>query len=355
MKSFLLCGAAVCAVTFASPANAADDSGVQLNLGGYFKGYASYVDQDGSGVRKTDLLRLTEVHFDGKKELDTGLTVGAHIEGRADGAGDFFVDESYIFGSGTWGKVNFGRTYGASYTLQVVAPAADANIDGRLQLITPVNYAAAGISLGTSTETDYDQDMSSKHDKVTYLSPMFSGFQAGVSYTPESDAASRGAAGNAADNDDTTPTSDMWDVALRYENKLSETTTYRVGAGYNLGQVEVGTNEDRQAWNVGLDFDIGAFGVGAAYQEDDLGDANNEAKYVVVGVDYTDGSMVYGASYYNKNDDVNSVDFDRYSVGATYKMIPGLSFRGSVGYYDMSDVDSDANATAVLLGTDIKF
>lgn len=354
MKTLLLCGAALCAVSAAFPAFAADDSAVKLGLGGYFKGYASYVDQDGDGVRKTDFLRQTEVHFDGKTELPNGLTVGAHIEGQADGADDFYVDESYIFGSGAWGKVNFGRTYGAPYVLQVVAPSADPNVDGRLQLFTPINYAAAGISLGTSTETDYDQDVSAKYDKITYISPLFSGFQAGISYTPESNGTSRGLSGNDVDTH-TTATSNIWEGAARFENKINETLSYVVGGGYTKAQVESGSAPDRKAWNAGLSFKVGDVGLGAAYQVDDLGAAHHTAKYSVVGADYTMGDFVYGASYYNKNDDVNTVNLDRYSVGVGYKVIPGINFRGSVGYYDVKDADSSANATAVMLGTDIKF
>jgi outer membrane protein OmpU len=353
MKTLLLCGAALCTMTAAYPALAADDSAIQLNLGGYFKGYVSYVNQDeaaGQGVRAVDILRQTEVHFDGKTTLDNGLTVGAHIEGQADGGDDFFLDESYIFGSGSWGKANFGRTYGAPYVLQVVAPSADSNIDGRLQLIQPINFTVAGLS--NVGETDYDQDVSAKVDKITYISPIFSGFQGGVSFTPTVDNTSRALSGNSSNDP---ALSDVYEAAIRYENKVSETLSYRAGAGYTQAQSEGTTDGNRQAWNLGLDFDIGAFGIGTAYQVDDLGDANNDAKMLVIGADYTVDDVIYGTSYYNKKDDVNNIDFDRYSVGATYKVIPGLSFRGSVGYYDINQGATNVNATAVLLGTDIKF
>ncbi len=359
MKKILLSGVALGAIgfvaAFSSPAQAQDANGVQLKLGGYFKGYINYVDQDeaaGQSVHSVDILRQTEIHFDGKTTLDNGLTVGAHIEGRVDVGDDFTVDETYMFFSGDWGRVNFGATYGTPYILQVVAPSADTNVDGRLQLFNPINFTAAGLT-GVG-ETDYDHDVSAKSDKLTYISPVFSGFQAGVSYTPDSDN-SRALSGNASDNDDTTASSDIWDFAARYENKISDTVDYRFGAGYTLAQTETGTADDRQAWNVGLDFNISDFGVGAAYQVDDLGDATDDAHYTVVGVDYTMGAVVYGASYYNKDDNVNNVDFDRYSVGATYTYGPGMTFNGSVGYYDIGQGAQNVNATAVMLGTNIKF
>ncbi len=353
MKTLLLCGAALCTMTAAYPALAADDSAVQLNLGGYFKGYVSYVNQGeaaGQGVRAVDIIRNTEVHFTGKTTLGNGLTVGTQIEATADGGDGFGVDESYIFFSGDWGRVNFGRTYGTPKILGVYAPSADSNIDGGVQFIQPINFTAAGLT--NVGETDYEQDVSAKVDKISYISPLFSGFQAGVTFTPTVSDTSRSITGNSSDDPEL---SDVYEGAIRFENKLDDTTSYRVGAGYTKAQTEIQSTDSRTAWNVGADADIGAIGVGVSYQVDDLGSNSNEAKYLAVGADYTVDDVVYGTSYYNKKDDVNDVDFDRYSVGATYKVIPGLSFRGSVGYYDINQGATDVNATAVLLGTDIKF
>lgn len=362
MKNKLLTGAAIIGAMISSAAYAADtDEGVKLNLGGYFKGYMSYVNQDegaGQGVKKVDMLRTTEVHFDGKSKLNNGLTVGVHIEGQADGGDDFFVDESYIFFSNDWGKVNLGRTYGAPYILQVVAPAADSNIDGRLQLINPVNLAASGLTGGLTAatyETDYDQDVSAKVDKFSYITPMFfKGLQFGFSYTPDGSTTSRGLSGNATTND-AGQRSDILEGAVRYENKENKNFDYALGAGYSKAKGETAATTDREAWNVGADFNIGKFGIGAAYHVDDAGSATDDMKYSVVGADYTEGKVIYGTSYYNKNDDVNGADINRYAAGVTYKAIPGLSFRGSAYYYDIDQGATNFNATAVVLGTDIKF
>jgi outer membrane protein OmpU len=363
MKNKLLTGAAIIGAMLSSSAYAADtDEGIKLNLGGYFKAYTSYVDQDhgsGAGAKKVDILRTTEVHFDGKTKLNNGMTVGAHIEGQADGGDDFFVDESYIFFSGAYGKVNLGRTYGTPYILQVVAPAADSNIDGRIQLVNPINLTVSNLTTAlkaTTYETDYDQDVSAKVDKFSYITPLFSGLQLGVSYTPDGSTTSRGLTGNATTND-ASQRSNILEGAVRYENKDSKSFDYALGAGYSKAQAEVTTAsfKDREAWNVGADFNIGKFGIGATYQVDDTGAAAGDMKYSVVGADYTEGKLVYGASYYNKNDDVNNADINRYSAGITYKAIPGLSFRGSAHYYDISQGATNFNATALLLGTDIKF
>jgi len=357
MKNKFLAGAAVIGTMLTVPAYAADDAGVKLNLAGFFKGYVSYVNQDeaaGQSVNKVDIIRQTEIHFDGKTKLDNGLTVGAHIESLADGGDGFDVDESYIYFSNDYGKVNFGRTFAVPFIMQVIAPSADTNVDSRNQHIQPINFTAAGLTGSAFTETDYDQDVSGKVDKLSYISPVFSGLQAGISFTPDASGTSRSLTGNSTDND-AADRSSIWEGAVRFENKPSDTFSYVLGGGYSKAQAETSALNDREAWNVGADFNIGDFGVGASYYVDDMGSSTKDVKHTVVGADYTVGQFLYGTSYYNKNDDVNSVDINRYSAGVTYKAIPGLSFRASAHYYDIEQGSNDVNATAFLLGTDIKF
>lgn len=369
MKKILLAGAAVVALA-SSPAFAQEEQGVKLDLGGHFKGYVGFVDQDentGADVRDFDILRDTEVHFSGETTLDNGLTVGAHIEAEADDGDSFAVDESYLYFSGSWGRVNFGAEDGAAYLMQVAAPSADSNYDGLRQFVSPVAYASAPVSGGgvfgfeTAGEgLDYDQDLSTDADKITYLSPVFSGFQVGVSYTPELDTSRQ--FGNALD-DGAGDMSDIIDVAVRYEGAFDGWST-NLGAGYTHGSLEAasGTLDDQTQWNVGADFDIGAFGVGAAYTHDDGGiDDNGDIENIVLGVDYTTGPFVLGASYLNQNDQGRSasveVDTDRFSGGVTYNYGPGMTFRGSVSYIDHEAevVGDDTNATVVLLGTQVNF
>jgi len=356
MKKICILISATFALTYINQAFA-DSSPIQLSLGGYFKGYISYISQDekNGNVNKIDLLRQTEVSFNNKADINNDLTIGVHIEGQADGADDFFVDESYISATSQWGEIYIGRAYGSPYMLQVSAPAADSNIDGRRQMVQPVNFSVAGISLGSSSETDYDHDVSAKHDKITYISPYFRGLQVGFAYTPESDASSRSINGNAPDNDDTTPSSGIWDAAIRFENDMNDSISYKVGAGYSNAQAEIGSNPDREAWNIGVDFDIQKFGIGGAYQVDDLGNANQDVQYTALGVDYKMDDMTYATSYYRKDDGANSVDLKRYTVGLSYKVISGLSLRSSLAYFDIKDSDSQANATSFVIGTDIKF
>jgi len=328
----LMLGAAAVALTLAvSPAFAADDSGVKLGLGGYFKGYMNYSSQD--STRDVDMLRDTEVHFGGETTLDNGLTVGAHIETAADGDNGFEIDESYVYFAGSWGRVNAGREDGAAYLLQVAAPSADDNIDGIRSFITPVALTGA-------PRSDYANDFAKSADKVTYLSPVFSGFQAGASYATENSAATSGG------NRTSTAQSDVMEAAVRYEGMVGSVGLI-TGAGYTTAG-----DADYDAWNLGADLDIGAFGLGAVYLAED--DATVDTDTWALGADYTTGPFKLGASYLNSDED-GAGELDRYAAGVVYSYGPGMTFRGSVGYSETNDTAADDDATTVTVGTQINF
>lgn len=366
MKKLLLTTAA-CGLALSSTAAHAE---VDLDIGGYFKGYGAYVDQDetvGNDVKDVDFIRDTEIHFTGETTLDNGLTVGFHTEALADGDGDnFAVDESYAYFSGGWGRVNFGDEDGAAYLLQVAAPAADDNIDGIRQFVQPINY---GVLPGTATAPttgsayDYDMDPTGKSTKLTYLTPILNGFQAGLSYVPDAD---DNATSYSVDLDDENDTiEETYEAAVRYEGQFNNVGVI-LGAGYSHGEngndpVGGVDSDDRQAWNVGADFDIGPFGIGAIYKEDNAardGAGQDDEETIVVGVDYTTGPFKLGASYFDQDNSFGTADSDteRYSGGVTYTYGPGMTFRGSIGHveHDFAAAD-DVDGTYVTLGTQINF
>ena len=407
MKKLLLTTAA-CGIAFAATPAAAQ---VQLEVGGYFKGYGVYTDQDEDSsntsaaegdTRDFDMIRDTEIHLGGETTLDNGLTVGMHFEIEADADGDTTtsagntsngaeVQESYAYFSGGWGRVNVGAEDGAQYLLQVSAPAADENIDGIRQYVQPVNYttalgatSAAGLGVAANAGgIDYAVDATGYADKITYLSPILNGFQLGLSYTPDTTDAASDLSGVAFDDVDNT-FGEAYEAALRYEGQFNNVGVI-AGAGYTHIDVEETTagfatgnpSDDREAWNVGLDLDMGPFGIGASYSEDDYGETEitgggtrDDEETFVVGADYTTGPFKFGVSYLNQDGTLNvagatgndGVETDRYSGGVVYTYGPGMTFRGSISYIDHDNVvtdtgasSTDIDATSFLLGTQINF
>jgi outer membrane protein OmpU len=366
MKTLLLSTVAAGVVFAAAPAFAQID----LTVGGHTKNYMGYMTQDDdTGTdeeRNFDMLRESEIHINAEGTADNGLTYGFHVEMNADGGdGAVTADESYMYLSSNLGRVNLGSEDGANYLLQVAAPSADSNIDGIRQYIQPVNYEVTTLGAAFDGTLDYANDDTGIDEKVTYLSPIWNGFQFGLSYTP--DVASNGAedinsasglngfAGDEVEDN----LSSAYEGAVRYEGNFNN-IGFALGAGYTQIDIEEDTNnssDDVQQWNVGADFDIGAFGVGAAYTEtNNVGGADDtDTETYVVGVDYTTGPFQIGGSYFNKDDEANTVDTDRYTGGVVYTAAPGLSFRGSISHIEHDVTGGDIDATSVLGGVQMNF
>lgn len=358
MKKILLCSAALVGVAFAAAPAMAQ---VDVTVGGHTKNYLGWLSQDtapGVEERNFDMLRESELHFNAEGTADNGLTYGFHVETEVDGRDDFAVEESYLYLASSLGRVNLGSEDGANYLLQVAAPSADSNIDGLRNYIQPV------IGLG---RLDYANDATAQEEKITYLSPNWSGFQFGLSYTPEAggDDATAGLAGfNLDDQEDNQGSG--YEAALRYEGTFNN-IGFALGAGYThidieedaiLPPVPAAINaDDIQQWNVGADFDIGAFGIGAVYTETNSagGVDDVDVDTLVFGADYTTGPFQFGASYLNRDVD-GGTETDRYTGGVIYTVTQGLTLRGSVSYVDI-DVPAagDADATSVLGGIQFNF
>jgi hypothetical protein len=411
-------------------AHPAKADGLKLDLAGHFDGYVTWVDDSlpsnatTNNIRHVDILRETEIHFTGETTLDNGLTVGVHHEALIDASSfaavpneitdSFVTRESYAFFSGAWGRVNFGKEDGANYLLEVAAPSADTNYDGLRQLINPEGLGVFGLGgslqtgangggLGagggvrgfanTGGKLDYADDATGFADKITYLTPVWSGFQAGASYTPNmGNTLSFGGEPSANENStafgvpliDTLGTyGDAWEGALRYEGKWQELGV-TLGGGYTHVQYTTDsatdTNTSFNQWNLGAAATWRQFGLGVVYTTDN-GALHNDGqnRTWVVGLDYTTGPFKIGGSYLNNHEGLGDddalagdpsngqLDTQRWAPGVVYTYGPGMTFRGSLGWVRTTLPDEGGNAGPgavnggtitskdLLLGTQINF
>jgi len=415
MKKLLMVTTAIAGVAMLSaPASAAID----MNVDGYFRGYVLDVDNESNNLNDTDFRRASELHIGGETTLDSGLTVGVMTEFNVDennGTANGFVDtdEIYAYASGGWGRVNLGKEDGAAYLLQVAAPSADSNVDGFSITIEGVEEATnSGVFTGIGFEStlDYDQNDMADAERITYMTPKFNGFQAGVSYafdnTREGNVSVM-SADNTADE-----AKDIVDVAARYDGEY-QGFAFSVGAGYSTYDLEArGTIEDFEltagaddavegtrsegvdTYNVGANVMFQNFSLGAVYVEsatEYLADTDTAAgtttlvsgdvtqKTYVIGAAYDNGPYHVGASYYNRTNEKDMVAFstgleeetNKYTIGGGYSFGPGITFRGSVSWGDMDETTTaasnaavdgaelytaaDKDFTQIAVGTDIKF
>lgn len=410
MKKVLLAGTALVGAALATTPAHAD---LKLDLGGYFRGYAVYSDNDeiagaGEDLDNVDIRRDTEVQFTGETTTDAGLTVGVHTElklgdegtlpsGGAAGNGSTTpfqaggatanqTDEAYAYFSGGWGRVNFGSEDGAAYLLQVAAPSADSNVDGLRVYVQSFaseewnGVGVAGIGGTNVPQADilgYDNAPFRNAEKLTYLTPKWNGFQAGISYAPNGNQEAVYGATASPIPDLSAGFKNAWEAAARWDGEW-DGFGISFGGGYAFGDSRLSApagaigSDDLEQWDVGLNVTFQDFSLGAAYKTSNTGvDDDGDVDTWVVGgawdngpyhvglswADYSYDTAAFGAgSLLNGN--VSDVDLDRYTLGGGYTYGPGMTFRGSVAYLD---VDSgvagggDPSQWQVAIGTDINF
>ncbi|MCK4945598.1 MAG: porin [Alphaproteobacteria bacterium] len=416
MKKLLLVTTALVGVTMMSaPAVAAN---INLDLSGYLKFYGVYADNDEAAADSrydAEFRRNSELHFMGETTLDNGLTVGAVTELRiADGDNSVVTDEVYGYFSGQWGRVNLGVEDGAAYLLQVAAPSADSNIDGisvSIQALDPLTNQGTlaqndGGFADDVTTWDYQHADFEATDRLTYLTPKFNGFQAGVSYAPKNGGTSSNAAMAGDDSSALLNESEnLWEVSARWDGTV-QGLGIGVGAGYSTASQELapvtGTdgvgaalatvageywfNDAPSTWNVGASVAYNGFSLGASYLATDTsragqtivatdlavnvatGDVDRDTW--VVGGAYDNGPYHVGASYLNQQTDYDALaiganadniaagefEVEKFTVGGGYTFGPGMTFRGAIawGEFDAPGAN-DNDFTQVTVGTDIQF
>jgi outer membrane protein OmpU len=358
MKKVLLAGTAlVAAALVASPAQAE----LKLGLGGHFKGYGVYVDEDAEADNQRDFefRKNTEVHFTGETTLDNGLTVGVHVEQSVENIDDQ-NNENYAYFSGGWGRVNFGNEDGAAYLLQIAAPSADSNVDGLRTYIrgfqsdVELDYDLAHFGNGPIEAANSAGE--NRTDRITYLTPKFNGFQAGVSYAPEAET-NDGLAAMGNDGFE-----DALELAARWDGQF-EGVGISVGAGYStVDNADVGGGAEPEGWNAGFNLAWNAFSFGAVYlDEQDVVDVDVDTTTWVVGAAWDNGPWHVGASYLAREDEAAGTDVDSYkaTVGGGYTFGPGMTFRGALAFGEApvttAGVTNEESFTQVTLGTDISF
>ncbi len=392
MKKVLLCATALVGVlAMSAPANAA---GLNMGVGGHFRGYGIYADNDETGsaaagddLRQFDLRQESELHFMGESTLDNGLTVGAKVELKTmndTAATSSVIDESYLYFSGGWGRFNFGSADGAAYLLQVAAPSADSNTDGMRVFIQGLNSDVWNDNLndgdagffGSNPVLDYDNAVYRQDTKITYLTPKFSGFQAGLSYMPETGFNLIGNnVGAMNEEDNGGDFEDVIEAAARWDGEFegfgisaglgwihaSEENAVAAGAG------AVGS-DSRDSWDAGLNVTFNGFSLGGAYLNDDNGrsGANSDTTTWVVGAGWDNGPWHVGATWmdYTAESSVTGLaantdlEIERLTIGGGYKFAPGVSFRGAVAFGEVNPNTvgvEDTDFVQGTIGTEVKF
>ena len=364
-------------------ATAASAETPKVTLGGFSDFQAGYTaDDKDANTRSTGFRNDNEivVKVDGK--TNAGLGYGAQIDIEADTTADSNnqgsnASRTFTYLEGSFGRVELGGNKSVAATQRVDASTiavATGGINGSwvnfansntgrasagglgANFISTAKLAGEHGSLTTAgDETTYNAT------KVSYYTPKFSGFQAGVSYTPKLDDRGQTVAAS-----DTTGVSDVIDVALGYNNtfsggyKLAAAGTYERGQGEGLAGAGGFGSDDIRAWNIGASLGYQGFSLAGSYgRQSDLGIANVKGNYYTAGLGYAAGPVGLSATYLNSTvkDTGAKNKFDNIVLGADYKLAPGLTPYAEVSFYDFNGAGAanDNQGTSVILGTQVAF
>lgn len=369
---------------------------VELKVGGFMTWYATYADQrksttlgliDNAGVATPyrigryntfDIMGNAEIYFSGTTTLDNGLKIGAMVQLEAGTDADTWskvIDESYMTVDSVIGRVIVGNVKNVSNQMAITAP--DVSTIGLQETdFTRMVAVPNGFNfLWDATYATWDDTST----KLSYITPTFAGFTAGVSLMP-----GNRMLGTDADNLLISETYGIRDfkngivsVAL-YEAdmgavKLATSLSYgtykplRVALGpFEYGQVGSSNIQDYAA---GLNIGIGNFTIGGSYRYvDTKREDRNLGGYVWdAGVSFTAGPVETSVNFIqarNNNTTANVTrvlkdEFNLFQVAGKYKMGAGIDTFINIGYVEYQSathLNTNSNrGVAVATGMNLSF
>lgn len=358
MKKVLLATTALIAATaFAAPAKAE----LEVTVGGYTAFQAAMYDNDTANNADHDFQSEAQIAVHADATADNGLQYGAKVLMDASTSDSSNADEVGIYLAGSWGRVEMGDDDGAS-ELNVTAPTVGiGQINGSYDDFVPSGARAhmlndhRGDHNFTALDTDDDT-------KVTYYTPKFSGFQAGVSYAPQHNG------GETVAFTDTSP-KDAFEFGLGYDGEFNGVMV-KLGGNYNLGNASTGS-EDLSAWSLGGQVGYQGFRFGGGYTHDGdslatAGTADDDITSWNVGATYENGPWGVGISYLDVDFDTNGVastvgggatgtggDYTAWAMGGTYTVAPGLTVGADLAFFDRNATGTANDNDGYVLMTDV--
>ncbi len=353
----------------------------KVTLGGVADFQAGFVSEDNDANERSGAFRNdTELSFNIDGVADNGLRYGGQIILETDVEDDVDTQgtnaaRTYLYMEGAWGRVQGGSDLGVSKTMKIDASGlarATGGIDGDFRYFgiavgTPSGMIATPdlvLDHGSVTSLVAGHESSENLSKISYYTPRFSGFQAGVSYL--FDTTDRAQAVTRSDND-TGEAESVFLWAANWEGKFDQ-IGIRLGGTGEWGSAEDNTQEDLRTWQAGAELAFMGFKVAGSYGDwnDSLAtkatsSANEDRHFWTVGGSYEYGPWGASVTYLASTYEVANVDneFDNLSFGVDYKLAPGFTPYAEVSFFDIDEdgtgLANDNDGTVFIVGSQLAF
>jgi hypothetical protein len=393
MKKVLLgTTALVSAVLVAQQAQAADP--IELNVGGY-QNWATYLANNDNGAGSATLPaqpgfnrydnRIVfdgEIQFKGKTVLDNGLEVGVRFELEGEQQGGDQMDETYAYIEGSFGTFRVGNDDPVIVSMATAAPYLNyvfgANsptvfTNGLSQFYSATGRAAAGAGYATFATF---AGMTGDDAQLMYFTPVFNGFQFGISYAPDQgEARTGGGYGLGTRTGAGSALAEEYSIAGRYDGEVGDLgVTVAMGFMEAKGRTVSSTVQaaDMQAWDAGLVLYYGNWGFGGSYLNvSDMRGFNGTDQWAYdLGIaywsdgawsagiywlhsetEYAAGALPAGAGPVAAAGGAVTDDFDAFRLQTQYDLGPGIAVTGNIGYDQFDDGAANATYDSYFMGS----
>ena len=354
MKKLLLSTSAIAlAGAIAIPASAAEWS---MKVSGSMEQQFGFATSDNDNIPGeydgVDVYSSSEIHFSPSITLDNGLKFGARIELEGEGkSGSSTIDESYLYVSGSFGRLFIGADDNAANTMAYAAPDVTFfNVNSG----DDTAYLPFVKAFGTTTT--FVQVGGSDPTSIGYFTPRLAGFQLGATYSRDGRQFS-----NSREDTDVV-LHDLIGVGANYVNNFGD-VSIAVSGGYVTASLPGAP--DPEAWAAGLVLGFGNFSVGGSYS--DNSDQKNDIEMFDLGVAYETGPWGVSFTYVHAEKEgaldatlptplnVGDADIDKFLIGLDYQVATGVRI-GAFGAYIESDSDAGtatSDGDGIVLGTGI--
>jgi hypothetical protein len=409
-KTLLGTSALIGAALLATAATAGEDP--KVTIGGFSLFEAGWTNSDNDTNERNRAFRNdNEIHFNVAGKTDGGIGYGAEIDLQADidGGGNgragaeapgqtnsgIVAHRTYGWVQGdNWGHLEFGSNDGVARTMKVDAASiarATGGIEGDYKYFADSNTqtgiagnngptggfagAIAGHAVSYISSPNlpiengdarvFSSDNWSNATKISYYTPRFTGFQAGVSYAPSLDRGQNTLRVNTVAGSGLI-VQDIWEGALNYQNQFDQVGV-SVAATGEIGKTSGNNfatglqNQALQAWNAGAKLSYMGFSLAGSYGDwsDSFNASGTKADYWTVGGAYETGPLGASVTYLSSEDKrLNANDkFQDVSVGVDYKLAPGLTPFAEYTWYDI-DAPTGAlenKGNVVIIGSELSF
>ncbi|MCI4662622.1 MAG: porin [Neomegalonema sp.] len=332
MKKILLGSTILVATAFAGTAFAKD---VKLGLGGYLRAGVGVSEYIGGSTTESDesfhVIREGEVHFKGKGTLDNGLTIEARIELEGHTTGDQ-IDENWMSIQSSFGKIMVGGNDDAAYNLAV----------GNQSVVPGMAAYDSTHNLTTASEgfmTTFGDDIA-----VHYYTPNISGFQAGISYTP--DISNDG--GSDGFNDQADNGNQGISVGVSYSRDFGG-FDLALSGGYINAETDAGLDFDGFHGGAEVGFGVGAGSLTFAgfYEQNEVGTTDSQGYTGSVKFSTGPWAALVGYGYQDRDGGDEST---KIHGGIGYQLGAGVTAGLGIEYGENDLTDTDGIGGALLLG-----